>query len=372
MEHIRGITMDMPTKAMSVVKPRPGKPLYIVVRDLIRDAVQDGTFQAGQRLPSTKDLARQMGVSLVTAHRALQELVNDGLLQRTQGRGTFVHERYEERRQAAATMRLGLIVHEGAVLECFYRCMVFSGIQQATHQLGADLLVLGYAEDVRNECDGLILFESPLHQIAAAAQRAGRRPIVSIGTHCPTGMVSCIEIDNVEMGRSAVRHLCDLGHRSLGFMGPDDHMTFGRDRWAGFLAACQQQEVAPREQNVIRSLGCRLDERERMALIRALSSPNRPTAIFAAGYDFVLDVLDAAKTVGLVVPRDLSVITVDDTPSAPYLDPPLTTFRQPLLELGHAAINMLLERTRQPGERPQHRTLHPELVIRGSTGPAPY
>jgi DNA-binding LacI/PurR family transcriptional regulator len=218
----------------------------------------------------------------------------------------------------------------------------------------------------------LVLLDLPIDQMALVTETAGRRPLLSIGTHCPGASVSCIAIDNVEMGRRAVRHLCDLGHRSLGFMGGDDHVAYGRDRWAGFLAACQQQEVAPRDQNIIRGLGSRLDERERMALIRALSSPHRPTAVFAAGYEFAMDVLETAKTVGLSIPRDLSIIAVDDPPSAPYLDPPLTTFRQPVLQLGHAAINMLVERIRQPGEQPEYRTLRPELIIRGSTGPAPF
>lgn len=355
-------------KPLTVVKSREGQPLYLAVRDTIRAAVESGRFRPGERLPSTKELALQLSVSLVTAHRAMQELVTAGVLERTQGRGTFVHERFSERKVAAATTRIGLICHDPSVMDIYYRCMVLEGIRQATQQLGADLLILGYPDDIRSECTGLVLVDPPPDRIAAAVDRAGRRPLLSIGTHTANGLVSCIEIDNLEMGRRAVNHLCDLGHRQLGFMGGDDNVPFGKDRWHGFLSACQQREVAPRDSNVIRSLGSRLDERERMALIRTLSSPHRPTAVFAAGYEFAMDVLETARTVGLVVPRDLSIVAVDDPPSAPYLDPSLTTFRQPLLELGHAAVNTLVERIHQPDGPAQHHTLRAELIVRGSTG----
>lgn len=357
-------------RQITVVKTRAGQPLYLAVRDSVRAAVESGMYGPGERLPSTKDLARQLGVSLVTAHRAMNELVEAGVLERTQGRGTFVHERFAERKLAATRTRIGLICHNSTESDLYYRLMTLEGVRQATEQLGADLLFLAYPDDVRAECTAMVLIDPPAEKIAAAVHRLGRRPIISIGTHCSTGLVSCIEIDNVEMGRRAVQHLCDLGHRNLGFMGGDDSTVSGKQRWAGFDSACRQQEVAPRDHNIIRTSASRLDPREKMALIRALSSPKRPTAIFAAGYDFSMDVLEAARTVGLVVPRDLSIIAVDDPPSAPNLNPPLTTFRQPLLELGHAAVNTLVERIRNPHEPPQHQTLRAELIIRGSTGVA--
>jgi LacI family transcriptional regulator len=108
-----------------------------------------------------------------------------------------------------------------------------------------------------------------------------------------------------------------------------------------------------------------------MSLIRLLSGPARPTAIFAAGYYFALDVYGAAGTVGLRVPEDVSVIGVDDPPSAAHLSPPMTTLRQPLVQLGHAAVTMLCEQIQQNNGNGGSRTLCAELVVRRSTGPRP-
>jgi LacI family transcriptional regulator len=120
---------------------------------------------------------------------------------------------------------------------------------------------------------------------------------------------------------------------------------------------------------VLKGEGWRLSERHRTELIRLLSGPNRPTAIFAAGYYFALDVYAAAQTVGLRIGETLSVVGVDDPPSAAFLSPPLTTLRQPLIQLGHSAVTALVDRCRSDAAPFENRTLQAELVIRRSSGP---
>jgi DNA-binding LacI/PurR family transcriptional regulator len=90
--------------------------------------------------------------------------------------------------------------------------------------------------------------------------------------------------------------------------------------------------------------------------------------VFAAGYYFALDVYAAAQTAGLRIGEELSVVGVDDPPSAGFLNPPLTTLRQPLLQMGHNAVTALVETCRNAGAEATRRMLRPELVIRRSTG----
>src|SRR5688572_30993158 len=135
-------------KAMTAISPQPGRPLYQTVRDAIRAAIDSGMFAPGEQIPSTKDLSEQLAVSLVTAHRALQELVTAGVLQRAQGRGTFVHEKYPERKTQIAEFRVGLVFHSEASLADYYHGQILEGVHRAAHQLGADLLLLRFGEDV--------------------------------------------------------------------------------------------------------------------------------------------------------------------------------------------------------------------------------
>jgi LacI family transcriptional regulator len=358
-------------KTLKAIDPQPGRPLYITARDAVRDAIDSGIFTPGEQMPSTKELSEQLSVSLVTAHRALQELVNSGVLQRSQGKGTFVHQRYLDRKQTISMTRIGLILHADSSLAEYYHGQVLEGIRQAAQSLAVDLLLLRQGEDIRNECNGY-LYVNPLpdeiEQMAAETNR--KQPILAVGAKSRNKRISSIDVDNLDIGRQAVGHLAGLGHHNLGFVGGEDAVSNSHDRWTGFKESCQEKGITVKDANVIRTGSWKLDEKDRMSLIRLLSSPQRPTAIFAAGYYFALDVLAAASTVGIRIPEDLSVVGVDDPPSAMYLSPPLTTLRQPLVQLGNAAITSLHELITRNTPDIVTRNLWAELVIRRSSAPA--
>src|SRR5881227_3198078 len=149
------------SKSLAAVRPQTGRPLYLMARDAVREAIDAGLFAPGEQMPSTKELSQQLSVSLVTAHRALQELVSSGILQRSQGKGTFVHQRYFDRKNTISDTRLGLVFHAEASLADYYHSQVLEGIRQAAQHLSVDLILLRFGEDVRNECNGY-LFVNPL------------------------------------------------------------------------------------------------------------------------------------------------------------------------------------------------------------------
>ncbi|MCS7034905.1 MAG: GntR family transcriptional regulator [Phycisphaerae bacterium] len=360
----------MPAKSLKPISPQPGRPLYLTARDAVREAIDNGVFSPGEQMPSTKELSEQLCISLVTAHRALQELVSNGVLSRSQGRGTFVHERYHERKRTLSNTRLGLIFHAESSLADYYHGQILEGVRQAAHHLAVDLVMLRYGEDIRGECNGY-LFVNPRGDEAAelAVVAKPRQPIMAVGARVKNKRVSCIDVDNVDLARQAVAHLSSLGHTQIAFVGGADDLSNSVDRWNGFLEACSERGIKPKEAHIIKGVSWRLDEKERLALIRVLSGPNRPTAVFAAGYYFALDVYGAASTVGLRIPEDFSLVGVDDPPSAAHLSPPMTTLRQPLVQLGHAGVTTLFEQIQSNRNEPVQRTLWAELVIRRSSGP---
>ena len=79
------------------LKRAPGKPLYAQVEEIIRRRLIDNYWKPGDVLPSEFDLARELSVSQGTVRKALNDMVAENLLERRQGRGTFVSE-YTERR----------------------------------------------------------------------------------------------------------------------------------------------------------------------------------------------------------------------------------------------------------------------------------
>jgi LacI family transcriptional regulator len=102
---------------------------------------------------------------------------------------------------------------------------------------------------------------------------------------------------------------------------------------------------------------------------RLLDQPERPTAIFAVTDESAAGVIEAARSRGLRVPEDVSIVGFDDTPLARLLSPPLTTVRQPLREMGQVALRTALRLA--AGERldSHHVELATELVVRSSTAP---
>ncbi|MEA2710906.1 MAG: hypothetical protein QOF78_3507, partial [Phycisphaerales bacterium] len=179
------------------------------------------------------------------------------------------------------------------------------------------------------------------------------------------------DVDNVQMARLAVRHLVEQGHRCVGYVGGAYQVSNSRDRWQGFSEACQEVRLECCDLALVKAKGWRLDDAERAQLTEALRRDDRPTAVFAAGYAYALEVYAAAKAAELRIPQDLAVVGVDDPPSAEHLAPPMTTIRQPLMQLGHAAMTALFnsaqESDGQGNETLTSRKFVPELIVRQSS-----
>jgi LacI family transcriptional regulator len=100
--------------------------------------------------------------------------------------------------------------------------------------------------------------------------------------------------------------------------------------------------ITPDPKLMLREEGWRVGE-QHMGRLREMLTKHKPTAVFAAGYYFALDVYSTAESCGMRIPNDLSVLGVDDPASAAHLSPPLTTFRQPLIDIGRMAVSELMQ-----------------------------
>jgi DNA-binding LacI/PurR family transcriptional regulator len=180
-----------------------------------------------------------------------------------------------------------------------------------------------------------------------------------------------IAVDDVAGGEMATRHLVELGHRRVALIGdppPEFRFEWSRDRTHGYERALASARIEVRSEYVRE--GTRLPHVARAVAAELLSLPERPTAIFAASDTQAIGVLEAARALGIDVPRELSVVGFDDVEVAAYVG--LTTVRQPLLESGRRGANLLLDALTQRRQvRPLRELLPLELVVRGTTGPAP-
>jgi len=350
------------------------------VQKAVRTAIDGGAYGPGDQLPSTKELASQLSVSLVTVHRALQELVASGVLRRGQGRGTFVHEEYRNRVETSTGLRFGLVFHSESSLADYYHGQVLEGVRRGADELGVDLVLLRFGEDWRNECQGY-LYVNPFREQLERSPRFGAKrgaktnspnsiqPVMVVGASFDLEGVSAVDTGNHDLACQAVEHLVGLGHRRIGYIGGVNQVSNDIDRRRGFSDAMAEQGLHERPDWIIAGPGWRLEENRRSALTELLRKPERPSAVVAAGYYFALDVYAAAQAAGVGIPEGLSVVGVDDAPSAMHLSPPLTTLRQPLTELGRLAVVGLFDQVGGSHPAVRRTTLLAELIRRGSAGP---
>jgi DNA-binding LacI/PurR family transcriptional regulator len=168
-------------------------------------------------------------------------------------------------------------------------------------------------------------------------------------------------------GLTATRHLLGLGHRRIGVIGGPAWILCSRARLDGYRAAMDEAGV-PVDPGLISHGEFHVEEgidRGRALLAHA----DRPTAIFAGNDLQALGVYQAAREARLHIPDDLSVVGFDDLPVAQWVGPPLTTIRQPLVEMAVTAAEMVLAMSRgEPLAQPRVE-LATELIIRESTAP---
>ncbi|HEV7127308.1 MAG TPA: LacI family DNA-binding transcriptional regulator [Ktedonobacterales bacterium] len=226
--------------------------------------------------------------------------------------------------------------------------------------------------------DGIIIGASSAGPGVAGDRQPARLPLVFVNNeHLPTSIdtpidrearvASLIATDDRQGARLAVEHLIALGHRRIAYIGPPDRASSIR-RLQGYRLAMEAMG-AVLDESLVMSVGEGANHGE-LAAFRVLARTPAPTALFCYDDMTALGALRAIRALKMRVPTDVSVIGYDDIPLAAYLDPPLTTVSQPMNEMGQQAMSILLDVLRGDSE-PRTIVLGGELVVRGSSGPAP-
>lgn len=258
--------------------------------------------------------------------------------------------------------------------------VITQGVTEAAAEAGVDVVIstapddpLGaaWARKITNAGrEGVILVTSELtaQQRAQFAQHG--IPLVLIDPmNVPDESVPSIGATNFSGGMAATEHLLKLGHRRIAMIEGRHDAVCNTARLHGYQAALSGAGLTPDPQLIKRG-AFRFEPAYQAALeLFALDEP--PTAVFAGNDLEAFGVIEAARVQGLRVPEDVSVVGFDDTAAAGTSAPPLTTVRQPFVEIGRAALRTLL-RVAGGDRLDSHRVeLATQLVVRGSTAPPP-
>ena len=233
--------------------------------------------------------------------------------------------------------------------------------------------------------DGHLVFSVSDEHPAVDALLSAGRPVVTVDEPDLGDRSSFVGIDDRLGARLAAAHLIELGHRRVGVLlgrlstasaaGPVDaeleaSMTIriARHRIAGYRDAWDAAGLDPGDL-VLWAAGGNDPDAARTETELLLAAHPELTALLCFSDQLAIGASQAAQRLGRSVPDDLSLVGFDDVPRAAAWDPPLTTIRQPLIDKGRAAADLLLELI--SGRPPRRIELPIELVVRASTAPPP-
>ena len=323
------------------------------------------------------EIARAAGVSTPTVSKVLNGRPDVAPGTRTKVEDLLLRHGYRRRRGATHQSHLiDLVFHE---LDSAWAMEVVRGVENVAREEGLSLVLsesAGRLTPGQTWVDG-VLARRPAGVILVlsdldAAQRAQLNsrsiPFVVVDpAGDPGDGIPSVGATNWQGGLAATRHLTALGHRRIGVVAGPSRLMCSRARTDGYRAALETSGL-PIDPALVRE-GEFGHEDGYTAGLELLRLPDPPTAIFAGNDLQALGVYEAARELGLRIPEDLSVVGFDDLPLTRWIGPPLTTVRQPLIEMAETAARLVLDlgRGRQPATT--RVDLATSLVVRSSTAP---
>jgi LacI family transcriptional regulator len=217
---------------------------------------------------------------------------------------------------------------------------------------------------LRHRVDGLILLGG-LASTERLEELARTTPLIVVARQFAGHPERELLVDNRKGARVATEHLLALGHRRIAYMRGTLGQPDTLERELGFRDAMAAAGL-PVDERLVLDAGF-LRQKGLDATERLVASGVPFTAIFCANDDAASGAQLALQRHGLTVPDDVSLVGFDDTPEAEFRVPPLTTVRQPTLDLGRAAARGLIRLI--AGEPPDLPIIEAELVVRESTAP---
>lgn len=197
-------------------------------------------------------------------------------------------------------------------------------------------------------------------------------PAVAVAGHQPVEGVTNIVIDHKKAVHLALEHLYDLGHRDIAFTKGPGTSSDSEDRWQSILQVAQELGIEVQPELTV-ELGPTAARAPEFAIphARELLARKCPfTAVFAYNDNVAVAMMRVIHEAGMRVPADVSVVGFDDIQGAAYANPPLTTVRQPLKELGRMAVDLLFRLMAEQWSEPLHVELATRLIVRSSTAAA--
>ena len=334
---------------------------YLRVVEWIRDEISAGRLQKGQKLMSEQELSERFGLSRQTIRHATGELVNEGLLVRRQGSGTFVNGKAV---RAVSQVRHGNIAVITTYVDSYIFPLTIKGIENVLSQ--ADYTTQIYFTDDlisretlilksllgRDDIDGIIVeaacaaLPNPNLKYYRQLQEKGI-PIIFFNASYPGLEAPCVRVDDEAAAETMTRLLIDAGHEKIGaILHSVDRQ--GHLRYKGYLKALSEAGLTydPRTTIWVDMVSFwELDQLSEM-VIRRLEDC---TAVLCYNDEIARQLLEIADKKGIWIPDKLSVASLDDSDLSRIGKVEITSYPHPKEALGRKVAENIIKMIEDPG-----------------------
>jgi LacI family transcriptional regulator len=342
------------------------------------DVKPKDTAPVAPRKPTMSDVARLAGVGTMTVSRVLSGTVS--VSADTAKRVQTAIEQLKYRPNALARAFRGQRSHSiGLILPYLYDPFFANcahAVTMVAKQHGYSVLITTSDEDpdaeyadaeqmLERHVDGLMVIPTKFRETRLTQNLFGKTPVVAFDRPLPDPAIDVVMVQNTAGARRIVEHLIEHGHQRIAFMGLSRGLFTINARFLGYRRA--MQDAGLKEDAIF---GCEKEEETTQALSEKLKGANPPTAVFTSNTLVTRFILTSIARLGIKVPNDLALAGFDDFDAAEFSSPPLTVVRQPALEMGRVATNLLFDRiARNETSHTGNRIVLPiEIVLRRSCG----
>ncbi len=350
-------------------------------KNVILEKIEKSEYRIGEKIPSEESLASEFGVSRMTVRQAIIELVNEGILCRIQGRGTFVAEKTSQDKlhKNSDTSLIAIIVPN---LKNSFYFQIVSGIENVLRRNSFEIVLCSVNEDAFEERKrlnrvfeiggkGVILVAGVHSQLNVDIIRElnEKIPLIIVDVAVSEVNANIIISDDRKGGFLITRHLIEIGHKNILHLSGPNGDSSAKERLQGYIDALKAYNIEFNAE-FVKYTNWHTDDGYYETKKFFLNNPMKVSAIFACNDDVAIGAYKALRELKISVPDEIALAGYGNLNTGIHMEVPLTTVDQAAEEMGKTAARMILEKLNEPVKTTSNREVRipVKLVIRQSCG----
>jgi len=359
---------------MGKIKSNSYVPLSKQIKEKLLEDIRKGRILPGEKIPSEEKLAEEFGISRMTVREAIIELINENLLFRMPGKGTFLTQEFNNGQN---TIKDLIVIKVPNLRNSFY-FQIISGIQKVLSREGIEFTIFSERDNpieekiylrkiLKEKRKGLFLISSYYtHTNRSTVDKISKEiPIVIIDVEIPGISADMVMSDDYKGGFLITEHLIELGNKKILHLSGPVGDSSADERRNGYINAIEKYKI---KEKIIRFTKWSLEDGYFETKKYFLNY--NADAIFACNDEVAVGAYKALRELNLRVPEDISLVGYGNMEVGQILESPLTTVDQQAEKIGESAAELLINKIK--GKRKfsdiKKVKIDTKLIIRKSCG----